>query len=119
MQVRVSVTRLNVNKTIESKSSDDADDYLLATSRSQMNFAENVPLALLIAGVVELNGGSRKVLTTALSTLCVARVLHAEFGIMAKGYIGMGRRVGHIATQTVIAGLSGYAAYLVKGYWGF
>lgn len=84
-----------------------------------MNFAENVPLALLIAGIVELNGGSRRVLTTALSTLCVARVLHAEFGIMAKGYIGMGRRVGHVATQTVVVGLSGYVAYLVKGYWGF
>lgn len=119
LQLRVSMTRLNTNKTIEPKSSDDADDYLLAASRSQMNFAENVPLALAVAGIVELNGGSRKVLTAALSALCVARVLHSEFGLMAKGYIGLGRRVGHIATQAVVGGLSGYAAYLVKGYWGF
>lgn len=118
LQLRVSVTRLNVDKTIEPKSSDGPDDYLLAASRSQMNFAENVPLALAVAGIVELNGGSRKVLSAALSTLCVARVLHAEFGLMAKGYIGTGRRIGHIATQAVIGGLAGYATYLVKGYWG-
>lgn len=83
-----------------------------------MNFAENVPLALALAGIVELNGGSRKVLTAALSVLFVARVLHAELGIMTKGHQGIGRPAGHFGTQGVIAGLAGYAAYLVKGYWG-
>lgn len=84
-----------------------------------MNFAENVPLALGLASIVELNGGSRKALTAALSALFVFRVLHAEFGIMARNYMGPGRPAGHFGTQGVIAGLAGYAAWLVKGYWGF
>lgn len=101
------------------RSSDDPDDYLFAASRAQMNFAENVPLALALAGIVELNGGSRKVLTWALSALFVARVLHAEFGLLAKNASGMGRPAGHFGTQGVVAVLGGYAAWLVKGYWGF
>jgi len=82
-----------------------------------MNFAENVPLALALAAIVELNGGSRKALTWALSALTVARILHAEAGLMIKDYMGWGRAPGYFGTQGVIAGLAGYAAYLVKGYW--
>jgi len=82
-----------------------------------MNFAENVPLALALAAVVELNGGSRKALTWALSALVVFRLLHAEGGLMLKNYMGPGRPAGYFGTQGVIAGLAGYAAYLVKGYW--
>lgn len=83
-----------------------------------MNFAENVPLALLLAAVVELNGGSRKLLTAGLSVLLVSRILHAELGLMAKNSAGPGRTIGHVGTMGTIVGLAGYAAYLVKGYWG-
>ena len=83
-----------------------------------MNFAENVPLALLLAAAVELNGGSRRVLTSGLSALLVFRILHVELGLMAKGYIGLGRPVGYWGTVGTIAGFAGYAAWLVKSYWG-
>lgn len=101
------------------RATDDPDDYLFAATRSQMNFAENVPLALALAGIVELNGGSRRVLTSALSALFVFRVLHAEAGLMTKNSSGMGRPAGHFGTQAVVSVLAGYAAWLVKGYWGF
>ncbi len=90
---------------------------LLAASRAQANFAENVPLALALAVIVELNGGSRKALTWALSALVVSRLLHAEAGLMLKDSVGPGRPAGFVGTQGVLIGLAGYAAYLVKGYW--
>jgi uncharacterized membrane protein YecN with MAPEG domain len=76
-------------------------------------------LALILAGIVELNGGSRKVLTSFLSVLLAARVLHANFGILLEGSKGFGRPIGHISTQGVVAGLVGYGAYLLKEYWGY
>lgn len=94
---------------------------LLAAFRAQANFYENVPLALILSGLVELNGGSRRALTGLLGTLVVARLFHAELGLMniKNNYIGFGRPVGFFGTEGVILGLAGYAAYLVKGYWGF
>lgn len=111
--------RVNTEKYMGDRSSDDTDDQLFAASRAQVNFSENVPLALALAGIVELNGGSRKVLTGALGALFVFRVLHAEFGLLTKESKGMGRPAGHFGTQGVVAVLGGYAAWLVKGYWGF
>lgn len=113
------MTRVNTEKWIGSQYSDDPDDPLLPATRAQMNFAENVPLALVLASVVELNGGSRRFLTGALSALFVLRILHAEAGIMAKNSLGPGRPAGHFGTQAVVTSLAGYAAWLVKRYWGF
>jgi hypothetical protein len=31
--------------------------------------------------------------------------------------LGAGRIVGYYGTQTILAALAGYTAYLVKGYW--
>ena len=89
------------------------------TVRSHENFAENVPLALFLASVVELNGGDRRVLTGGLATLLIARIIHVELGLRAPKSTGNGRPVGHLTSLGTILGLAGYAAYLVKGYWGF
>lgn len=88
-------------------------------ARCHQNFIENVPLALLLAGVVELNGGSRKALNAGLGALLVCRILHVEFGLKAPGNNGFGRAVGFFGTEVYLIGMAGYAAYLVKGYWGF
>ena len=88
-------------------------------ARCHNNFVENVPLALLLAGIVELNGGNRKVLNGALGALLLIRIVHVEFGLKAPGNNGFGRAVGFFGTQGFMAGMAGYAAYLVKGYWGF
>lgn len=95
-------------------------DELFVNSRCHGNFLENVPIALVLAAVAELNGANKKILNYTLGTLLVLRVLHAELGLRGKeDSVGIGRPIGHFGTQGVIAALAGYSAYLVKGYWGF
>lgn len=92
---------------------------LAKSIRAQVNYTENVPLALVLASIVELNGGSRRVLTGALSVLVAARVLHAHFGLLLEKSNGFGRPIGYLSTQGVLLGLAGYSAYLLKGFWGY
>lgn len=74
--------------------------------RAQTNFAENVPLAMILAVLVERGGGSRKVLTWVLGALCGLRVVHVEVGLMNDGYMGKGRPIGFLGTVAVNAGLA-------------
>ncbi|EXJ92468.1 hypothetical protein A1O3_01019 [Capronia epimyces CBS 606.96] len=94
-------------------------DQLLIATRAHANFVENVPLALLVAALVELNGGDRRILTGSLATLLFLRIAHVELGLRAKNALGLGRPVGTLGTWGFIAGMSSYAAWLVKSYWGF
>ncbi|KAI4858515.1 membrane-associated, eicosanoid/glutathione metabolism protein [Hypoxylon rubiginosum] len=94
----------------------DLNNKLYLATRCHQNFVENVPLGLILAALAELNGGDRKTITTALSALLVFRILHADAGLI--NGIGIGRPVGYWGTLATIGGLAGYAAYLVKGYWG-
>lgn len=105
-------------KTAVAKESGKYNDLQVAT-RAHANFAENVPLAFILAAAAELNGASRKVLTGALGVLFALRVVHAELGLIRPGSMSAGRPVGYFGTNGVLAGLAGYGAYLVKGYWGF
>ena len=77
-----------------------------------------MPIALLLASIVELNGGNRKVLNGSLGTLLLLRILHVEFGMLGPNALSMGRRIGYYGTLGFIGGMAGYATYLVKGYWG-
>ncbi|KAK7923286.1 hypothetical protein PG985_007357 [Apiospora marii] len=96
-----------------------SDSKLFVASRAHQNFAENVPLAFALAAVVELNGGNRKILTGAMGALFAFRVLHAELGMQREDALGVGRPVGYYGTLASMLGLAGYAAFLVKGFWGF
>jgi uncharacterized membrane protein YecN with MAPEG domain len=120
---RVVAKRVHSDKWIGEQSGESAEgqsvDSLQLAARCHSNFIENVPLALLLSAVVELNGGDRKVLSTALGVLLLARILHVEFGLKVPGNNGFGRAVGFFGTQSYLAGMAGYAAYLVKGYWAF
>ncbi|KAI0481088.1 membrane-associated, eicosanoid/glutathione metabolism protein [Xylariaceae sp. FL0804] len=93
------------------------NDKLFLATRCHQNFIENVPLALALAAVAELNGGNRKALTYAMSLLFVFRVLHGDIGLN-KG-LAVGRPIGYFGTMGTVVGLGAYAAYLVKAYWGF
>lgn len=53
---------------------------LLTATRAHANFAENVPLAFILAG--------------ALGILFVLRVLHADFGVTMPGSLALRRPVG-------------------------
>lgn len=87
-----------------------------------------------IALLAELNGASRYVsilqlysttllipqssyINYALGALFALRISHAEFGILLPGAAGVGRPIGYFGTQAVLAGLAGYAAYLIKDFW--
>ncbi|TVY81191.1 hypothetical protein LSUE1_G005107 [Lachnellula suecica] len=97
-------------------------DPLLTAVRCHGNFLENVPLAFIFLALAELNGGNKKYLNYVMAAFLAARVAHADGGLMIRGNFagnGVGRPIGYFGSCGVIAGLSGYVAYLVKGYWGF
>ncbi|KAF2871015.1 membrane-associated, eicosanoid/glutathione metabolism protein [Massariosphaeria phaeospora] len=92
-------------------------DPLYIANRCQVNFVENVPIALIIALLAELNGANRTYINTGLGVLFALRVSHAELGLTIQNGLGLGRLVGFYGTQAFIAGFASYAAYLVKDYW--
>jgi uncharacterized membrane protein YecN with MAPEG domain len=92
---------------------------LLVAFRTQANFVEYVPWAMLLSAIAEMNGADRKTLQWALSTLFVCRVAHAELGLSRPGSVGVGRAIGFYGTVGVMTFLAGYSAWLIKGYWGF
>jgi uncharacterized membrane protein YecN with MAPEG domain len=107
------------NKISASSAPGNQADILEVAVRSHSNFVENIPLALLGAAIVELNGGNRKILNGGLAALLLFRILHVEFGLRSDDANSPGRLIGHIGTAGFLGGMSAYAAYLVKGYWGF
>jgi hypothetical protein len=64
-----------------------------------------------------VNHKPRTFISSTLGALFAFRIGHAEFGLMAQDSIGLGRIVGYYGTQTVLASLAGYTAYLIRGYW--
>lgn len=58
------------------------DDTLLMRIRAQGNFIEYVPMALILLGLVEIQGGGSTVLWAISGLLIVGRALHA-IGMLA------------------------------------
>ncbi|KAI9750009.1 MAG: asparaginyl-tRNA synthetase [Chaenotheca gracillima] len=110
---------LGDNSTNSGATNHEEPEPLYLATRGQANFLENVPLALVFAGIAELNGGSRKVLNYGLAALFFFRVAHVELGLNRKGTMGVGRVVGYYGSQGFLVAVASYSAYLVKGYWGF
>jgi uncharacterized membrane protein YecN with MAPEG domain len=79
--------------------------------RSHANFTENVPFALVLLGSLELNrAASLGAIKLLHRLLIVARVAHAEFGLMQHNALGRGRAAGTVATQAVL---------LLAAWWGY
>ena len=55
---------------------DGANQALLKRIRSHGNFAEYVPLTLILVGLLEASGSNRSFVAALLAVLLVARVLH-------------------------------------------
>lgn len=121
LNARVSMQRIHHEHYIgdDARKGSEEPDPLLVASRSHQNFVENIPMAFILAAIVELNGGNRKVLSALLAALLALRIGHSELGLRGKGSIAWGRPIGWAGTNASILGLAGYAAYLVKGYWGY
>jgi uncharacterized membrane protein YecN with MAPEG domain len=100
------------------ESSQPGEHALIVNARCHGNFVENVPLALLVASIVELNGGDGQVLTRSLAALLFFRIAHVEFGLRAERSLGWGRSVGYFGTLLWVLGMSTYAAWLARSYWG-
>ncbi|HRD78118.1 MAG TPA: MAPEG family protein [Hyphomicrobiaceae bacterium] len=59
---------------------DKGDRELIVANRRHMNFIENVPFALLLIGLVELNGGAKWWVHGLGAALLAARIIH-PFGL--------------------------------------
>jgi uncharacterized protein len=83
---------------------------LLVSTRAHANFAEYVPLSLILLGLVEGQGGARTIVMGLASALVAARVLHP---------IGLGRLspnpprlAGFMLNVIMLLIAAGYLAYL-------
>ncbi|KAF2101027.1 hypothetical protein NA57DRAFT_55093 [Rhizodiscina lignyota] len=120
LSLRITYHRLSNRKYVGTKmgdSNEDPKDPLYCAYRSHSNYAENLPLALALCGVAELNGASRKTLAYSMTAFFVLRVLHAEFGMMIQSALGLGRILGYYGTQTWLTGMAIFNWVLVKDYW--
>ena len=62
---------------------DGGDDSMMRRVRSQANFVEYVPFAVLIIALLEASGASQALVRTLLVVLVVARLLH-PIGMLAE-----------------------------------
>jgi uncharacterized membrane protein YecN with MAPEG domain len=90
---------------------DGGDREMLVAMRRHANFVEYVPLALILIGVLELNGVRATVLHALGAALLVGRLAHA-FGINAEKMQSPGRFVGATLTMLVTAVASVWAITL-------
>lgn len=72
--------------------------------RSQANFAEYVPIALILLGGIEVSGASRLTVEIFAGMLILGRIAHA-IGIQKSGPDAL-RGIGALLTWLVILGLS-------------
>lgn len=80
---------------------DGGNKDLLLAMRRHGNFVENVPLALIVIGLLELNGASSIGIHLLGAGLVVFRISHA-LGLRAETMRGAGRLVGAAGTMLVI-----------------
>ena len=79
------------------------NDELMSIMRAQQNFAEYVPLALLLLAGLELTGADATWLRILGGSLVVARVLHAAGLIIGPKFI-IGRAIGAMVTLLILGG---------------
>lgn len=125
LSIRTVRERLEKKHYLGDNSSTDSSDWhtfkndkLYLLTRAHTNFVENVPLALILAILAEVNGGNRKVLSWFLGSFFAMCVLHADLGILQQGS-GGGRPIGYWGSVGLLSAMAGYATFLVKGSWGF
>ncbi|MET0340958.1 MAG: MAPEG family protein [Polyangiales bacterium] len=95
---------------------DGGNPALIVAVRRFGNFAEHVPFALLLLGIVESNGIDPRMLHALGGTLFLARVLH-PFGIRTDFRPNLPRALGMFATFLVVlvaAGLALWQCFAVR-----
>ena len=77
------------------------NDKLLEAMRRHANWVENVPFALLMIAVAEINGASKLWLHALGAALLIARIIH-PFGIKSQNMRTLPRFIGMLGTVFVI-----------------
>jgi hypothetical protein len=77
-----------------------SDMELAQTIRRHANFTETVPLALILLGILELNGGGTTLLHSLGIALVIARVIH-PIGLVHDNLRSPLRGIGALATTLV------------------
>ena len=85
---------------------DGGNPRLIARMRAQLNFAEFVPVVLILIGLIELAKGSQLWLWVVALVFIVGRVTHG-FGMDGWSF---GRTFGMASTSLIMVGLGLYAA---------
>lgn len=104
LAVRIGQVRYAANVFV----GDGGDDRLVRRMRAQLNFAEYVPLTLILLALVELATGSSIWLWGVGAAIILGRLLHA-FGM--DGW-SLGRRIGIALTLLTMLGLAAYGIYI-------
>jgi uncharacterized membrane protein YecN with MAPEG domain len=87
---------------------DGGNPRLIARMRAQLNFAEYVPVVLILIALIELAKGMQLWLWIVAMLFILGRILHG-FGM--DGW-RLGRSAGTLTTMLTMLGLAGYAALL-------
>ncbi len=92
---------------------DGGNPDLLLAMRRHGNFAEYVPLALILIGILEVNGVSTVALHALGAGLLAARISHA-LSLRVDTIEGIGRAVGAVGTLlvTLVASIWSIATYV-------
>jgi uncharacterized membrane protein YecN with MAPEG domain len=75
--------------------------------RAHANYGENMPIVLIMIGLIELAGGDRRILWTAGIAFILARIAHA-FGMDQPSPSRL-RMVGMGMNALILVGLAGWA----------
>ena len=86
---------------------DGGNEALLRRIRAHGNYVENMPIVLILIGLLELAGGDRRILWGAAIAFILARIAHA-FG-MDRPSPSRLRMVGMGLNALILVGLAGWA----------
>jgi uncharacterized membrane protein YecN with MAPEG domain len=92
---------------------DGGDEALVRRMRAHANYGENMPIVLIMIGLIELAGGDARILWAAGILFMFSRIAHG-FGMDQPSPSRL-RMIGMIGSSIVVIGLAGWAlsfAYL-------
>jgi uncharacterized membrane protein YecN with MAPEG domain len=89
---------------------DSGNEALLRRVRAHGNYVENMPIFVILLGLLELAGGNKWLLWAAGIAFILARIVHA-FGMDAPSRVRL-RILGMGVGTIVILGLAAYAIYI-------
>ncbi|NNF62333.1 MAG: glutathione S-transferase, partial [Gammaproteobacteria bacterium] len=93
---------------------DGGDMELLVAMRRHANAVEYVPLALILIGILELNGANSTFLHVLGAVLVISRIAHA-YGLKPDGIGDPFRGIGAGGTALMIVVAAGYAIWTAVG----